>query len=184
MNIRFTKYSPIYYIFSGILIIASVAALFGYGLKFGIEFTGGSIIEGNFQQRPANEAISKVLSDLKVGDSVIQPVNQNSIVIRLKGIDETTHQDIIAKLGDLSKFEEKSFQYIGPSIGNELKNKTGLALVLSLIIITLYIALAFRKVSMPVSSWKYSITSSVALFHDILIPVGVFSYLGIFIMWK
>src|SRR3990167_5457431 len=78
----------------------------------------------------------------------------------------------------LSPVEEKSFQYIGPSVGQELKNKTLIAIALALASITLYIAFAFRKVSRPVASWKYGTTSLVALFHDILVPLGVFSLLG------
>jgi len=65
-------------------------------------------------------------------------------------------------------------------VGQELRNKTELAIVLALLSITIYIAFAFRKVSRPVASWKYGITSLVALFHDVLVPVGVFSILGHF----
>ena len=75
---------------------------------------------------------------------------------------------------------EKSFQYIGPSVGQELRNKTELAIALALLAITLYIAFAFRKVSKPISSWKYGVTSLIALVHDVLIPLGVFSILGKF----
>ena len=87
---------------------------------------------------------------------------------------------ILQKINELSKAEEKSFQYIGPSIGQELKNKTEISVALALLAITIYIAFAFRKVSKPVSSWKYGVTSLVALFHDILIPLVIFSILGKF----
>ena len=179
MTFSFTKYSKFYYIFSGVLIAASVAALIAFGLKFGIEFTGGSNMEVSFsQQRPANDQISKSLEQFNLGEVVIQPTGDNGAVIKFKGVDEETHQKVLTQINTLAPAEEKSFQYIGPSVGQELKNKTIVAIVLALAAITLYIAFAFRKVSRPVSSWKYGIASLIALFHDILIPLGVFAVLG------
>lgn len=179
MNFNFTKYSKIYYIFSVVLIVASIVSLAIFGLKFGIEFTGGSTLELEFtENRPTNDEISKVLSDMDLGGIVIQPTGEKGVILKFKGIDEATHQDILAKINGLSVSEERGFQYIGPSIGDELRNKTQIAIILALLAITIYIAVAFRKVSRPISSWKYGVTSLVALFHDILIPLGVFSVLG------
>ncbi len=179
MNFNFTKYSIVYYVFSGLLIIASVASLVVFGLKFGIEFTGGSTMEVGFQDlRPANEQIQNNLSQFNLGEIVVRPTENNGVILQFKGIDETVHQQILLKLSELSKVEERSFEYIGPSIGQELKQKTMLSMFLALLAITLYIAFAFRKVSRPIASWKYGITSLIALFHDILIPLGVFAILG------
>lgn len=181
MNFPFTKYSKFYYIFSGMLIIGAVVSLAVFGLKFGIEFTGGSAMEVEFtQKRPSNEEISKSLAALDLGDITIQSTGQMGVIVKLKGIDETQHQQVISNLSALSPLEEKNFQYIGPSVGQDLKNKTIIAIVVSLLAITVYIAFAFRKVSRPVASWKYGITSLIALFHDIIIPLGVFSLLGKF----
>ena len=136
-------------------------------------------MEVDFQnQRPANEAIQSALSSFNLGDIIIQPTGANGAILQFRGIDEATHQQILSKLNGLSPAQEKSFQFIGPSIGQELRNKTEIAISLALLSITLYIAFAFRKVSKPMSSWKYGITSLIALFHDILIPLGVFSVLG------
>jgi len=181
MNFQFTKFSKLYYIFSGILIVASIASLVMFGLKFGIEFTGGSNMEVEFvQQRPSNEEISEKLSEFNLGEITIQPTGEKGAILRFKGVDEATHQQILSKLNELSEAQERNFQYIGPSVGNELKNKTILSILLALLAITIYIAFAFRKVSRPVSSWKYGITSLIALFHDIIIPIGLFSILGKF----
>ncbi len=178
---NFTKYSKIYYIFSGVLIAASIASLVLFGLKFGIEFTGGSNMEIEFQdKRPANDKVLKQLSELSLGEVILQPIGEKNLVLRFKQVDEATHQQIILKLNELSPLQEKSFQYIGPSVGRELRNKTLIAIALALLAITAYIAFAFRKVSRPVASWKYSLTSLFALCHDILIPLGVFSVLGRF----
>ncbi|MDP2741535.1 MAG: protein translocase subunit SecF [bacterium] len=179
MNFPFTKYSIIYYIFSGILIIGAIASLVLFGLKFGIEFNGGSNMEIEFlDQRPSNEEISQTLSQFNLGEIIIQPTGDRGAFLQFSGVDEPTHQQIFQKINELSKAEEKSFQYVGPSIGQELKNKTEMSVVLALLAITIYISFAFRKVSRPVSSWKYGVASLIALFHDILIPLGIFSILG------
>lgn len=179
MNFNFTKYSIVYYILFGILTIGSILALLIFGLKFGIEFTGGSTMEINFiNERPANEEISKSLLSFNLGEIIVQPTGDKGAILKFKGIDETLHQQILLKLSELSKAEERSFEYIGPSIGQELKQKTMLSMFLALLAITFYIAFAFRKVSKPISSWKYGITSLIALFHDILITLGTFAVLG------
>ena len=181
MNIPFTKFSKIYYIFSGLLILAAIISLIVFGLKFGIEFTGGSLLEVEFKnERPSADAIQQKLADLNLGEIIVQPLAQNEVLLRFKEVDEATHQAIISKLKEISDFEEKQFQLIGPQIGQELRQKTGVAVILTLIAITLYIAFAFRKVSKPVSSFQYGLASLIALFHDILIPLGIFSILGKF----
>ena len=153
--------------------------MIAFGLKFGIEFTGGSNMQLEFlDTRPSNEIINKTVADFKLGEIIIQPTAEKGIILQFRGVDETTHQQILAKINEAFKVEEKSFQFIGPSVGQELKNKTTIAVILALLAITIYIAFAFRKVSKPVSSWKYGITSLVALIHDIVIPLGVFAVLG------
>jgi preprotein translocase subunit SecF len=181
MNIQFTKYSIVYYIISAILIVASIVALFMFGLKFGIEFVGGSNMQVEFQNdRPANEAIQDSLKSFNLGDTTVQPTGSKGAILQFKGVDEATHQQILSELNKSFSVSEKSFQYIGPSIGQELRNSTEISIVMALLAITIYIAFAFRKVSKPVASWKYGITSLIALFHDILVPLGIFAVLGHF----
>src|ERR1043166_3612538 len=102
MNFAFTKYSKFYYAFSGLLIVAAIASLMVFGLKFGIEFTGGSNMEVEFTgNRPTNEAISKSLAQYNLGDIVVQPTGTNGAVLRFKGIDEATHQKVLSTLNTL-----------------------------------------------------------------------------------
>lgn len=179
MQFNFIKYSAVYYVISGILIIASIVSLTMFGLKFGTEFVGGSNMQVGFTtERPSNEAIQNSLNVLNLGDVIIQPTGSDGAILQFKGVDEATHQQILVELNKLTPTIEKSFQYIGPSVGQELRNKTQLAIFLALLAITIYISFVFRKVSRPVSSWKYGVTSLIALCHDILIPLGLFSILG------
>jgi len=178
-NMDFIKYHKIYFLFSGILILASATCLVVFGLNLGIDFTGGSILEIEYsKQRPSNELIKETLSELDLGEIYLQPSGEKSVILRLKDIDEATHQEVVQKLGEKQEVKERYFESIGPVIGKELKEKTKIVIVLSLIAIVLYIAFAFRRISRPVPSWQYGIAALIALFHDVLIPIGIFSVLG------
>jgi preprotein translocase subunit SecF len=182
MNIPFTKYRKIYFIFSGMLVLASVVCLIIFGLKPGIEFTGGSILELEYKsQRPSHQEIREVLSPFKLREN-IQSTGDKGVIIRMRNITEEVHLKVVEKLNEQAEIvkEKTSFQSIGPMIGKELKRKTNIVIFLALVAILLYMAFAFRKVSYPVKSWQYGIAGIIALFHDVLIPIGVFSVLGKF----
>ncbi len=179
--IPFLKYSKIYFILSGVLILGSLACLIVFGLNLGTDFTGGSILEVNYlEKRPSNQEIKEKLVELDLGEIYLQPTGERGVIIRMKDITEDAHRQILEKLKLDNKVEELRFESIGPVIGQELKQKTKIVIFLSLLAIVLYIAFAFRKVSRPVASWQYGIASLVALFHDVLIPIGIFSILGKF----
>jgi preprotein translocase subunit SecF len=181
MQIRFLRYNKIYYIFTGILALASIFCLVRFGLNMGIDFTGGSILEINYQDtRPSNAQINEKLADLELGTIYIQPSEEKSVIIRMKDIDEETHQVVLQRLREGGEIEEGRFESVGPIIGRELKEKTKILVIVALLAIVLYIAIAFRRVQRPLHSWQYGIASLVALFHDVLIVLGVFSLLGKF----
>jgi len=188
--ISIIKSRKIWFTFSSILMIASIVAIAMFGLKFGIDFTGGSLLEVEFSAaRPTNQQISQALTEIGVNDAVAQPVGDKGEIIRFKNVDEKTHQQILMTLKDKFKpngdssgnvLTEKRFDSIGPNIGQELKKKTAWAIIIVVVAIILYIAWAFRKVSKPIASWKYGVIATVALIHDILITVGFFAILGHF----
>jgi preprotein translocase subunit SecF len=169
------------YLLSLVLVIGSITALLAYGLRLGIDFTGGSILEVEFlDSRPQILEIQSRINTLNLGAFLIQPTGDKGIFIRMRNLSEDEHQKLLAALSSLGELRELRFDSIGPTIGRELRNRSIWATVLVLVMIILYIAWAFRKVSRPVSSWFYGLFAVVALFHDILIPLGVFSVLGRF----
>jgi len=181
MNIPFVKYRKICFVFSGILIVGSLVFLIIFGLKLGIDFTGGSILELEFKtERPSNQEIRESLKEFDLGEIYIQPANEKGLILRMKDISEDVHQQIVQKLKVNGELEEKRFESIGSVIGRELKEKTKILIAISLLSIVFYIAIAFRKVQKPLSSWQYGIASLLILSHDILIPLGVFALLGRF----
>ncbi|MFZ5559703.1 MAG: protein translocase subunit SecF [Patescibacteria group bacterium] len=183
MNFPFIKYYKIHYLFIGILILASIACLIIFGLNLGIDFLGGSILEVEFSAqggRPANSVIQERLNNLNLGEITIQPTRERGVILRLKNIDEDTHQQILANLGEISQIQEKRFESIGPTIGKELRQKTIILVAISLISLLLYIAIAFRKLKWPISGWQYGVVSVITLFIDVLIPFLVLILLGKF----
>lgn len=168
-----------YYAISIILIVAGVGALFLWGLEFGIDFKGGSILEISYpnNNRPETEKIVESLKLLNLSDLRVSSVGGNGVNFRFREIDEATHQEII-KILNADNIEERRFSSIGPTVGAELKQKSIKAIVIVLLGISLYIAWAFRKVSHPLSSWRYGAATLAALFHDLIIPIGLFSILG------
>ncbi len=170
----------IYYAISAIFIVASIIALLLWGLKFGIDFKGGSILEVAYSdnKRPETNQIIDSLKPLKLNDLRISPVGDNGVNFRFRETDEATHQEIIKILG--SNVEERRFSSIGPTIGTELKQKSIKAIIIVLFGISLYIAWAFRRVSKPLNSWRYGVVTLIALFHDLVIPIGLFACLGHF----
>lgn len=181
MVINFLRFRKIYFIFSIILIIGSLTSLFVFGLKPGIDFTGGTILEIEYKtERPSNQTIIDSLKDFNLGEYSVQPTGDKGAILRMKEISEEIHQEIVQKLKDNQDLEELRFESIGPIIGQELKEKTNIVVILSILAIVIYIAIAFRRVTFPVKSWQYGIASLMVLAHDVLIPLGVFSILGKF----
>jgi preprotein translocase subunit SecF len=163
-----------------ILAVASIAALAVWHLKFGIDFTGGSLQELSFTgNRPSVTEVEDKLSGLNLGGLIVQPVGESNMILRFQSTENSVHKEILGKLGT-SSVEELRFDSVGPSIGSELKRKTFYAIIVSIIIILIYIGFAFRKVSRPVESWKYGLCSILALAFNIIVVLGAFSVLGKF----
>lgn len=198
--ISIVKKRRIWFTFSSILMIASIVLLFVYGLRFGIDFTGGSLLEVEFDiTRPTNQQITDALTPLELGSVVVQPVGDTGAVLRFGPVDEAKHQQILSTLIEAFNplkeplqmegatitleaqvLSEKRFESVGPVIGQELKRKAVWAIILVCLSIIAYVAFAFRKVSKPISSWSYGFFAVAALIHDIVITIGVFVLLGKF----
>lgn len=175
------KYRVLFYIFSGILVVASIASLAIFGITLGRDFTGGALWEIRYEKdRPPAEELEPVFSKHRIEKVLIQPTDADGYIIRLPDITEEQHRELAAALSEEREdLEELRFDSVGPVVGAELTRKALLALAVAIAAIILYIAWAFRHVSYPISSWFYGIIAIVALVHDIIIPAGIFAYLGI-----
>lgn len=171
----------IWYLFSGTLVVGSIVLLFTFGLKQGIDFTGGSLLSMRFEKRPTPIEAEQALAPLNLGAMTVQPVGEQDVTFRMKSLDEESHQRVLTTLkASYGTTTELEFNSIGPSVGQELRSKSITALLVVFLAILTYVAWAFRKVSAPVQSWKYGLITIASAFHDVIVPVGVFALLGKF----
>jgi preprotein translocase subunit SecF len=169
-------YRKLFYILSALLVIGSLV----WGLNTGIDFKGGSIIEIEYTGiRPEQSVLATSLAPLSL-DASIRSTGNNGYIIRMKDINQEQKNSLSAILGSFGSSTEKRFDSIGPLLGTEALRKALVSIVLVILAIVLFIAYAFRKVSHPISSWKYGIVAIIALVHDVIIPTGVFAVLGHF----
>ncbi len=178
----------IFYTVSSILVLGSFVSLIIWGLNPGIDFTGGTLIDVSYAngQRPAQSAVIAALAPIDHAVSVRpgtdSKTGQPEYIVRMKTIGQADKATVLAALGAdgtaSSTATVKSFDSIGPVLGAEALRKAFLSIVLVILAIVLYITFAFRKVSEPVSSWKYGLVAIIALIHDVIIPTGAFSVLG------
>ena len=195
------KYRKFFYIFSAILVIGSIVAMLAWGLNLSIDFKGGSLLEVSYPGgRPSQSAVQSAIAPLNIPASVI-PSETNEYDIRTATLTDNQKNAIVSALTALEpagtstmpisigsttamatisspSMQVVGFNTIGPVLGAEAAWKSITAILLVIIAIILFITWAFRKVSRPVASWKYGAVAVIALFHDVIIPTGVFAILG------
>lgn len=177
------KYRKIYFLVSGILIFASIVALAIFGIRLGIDFVGGTLwqlrLTTDNQQQTTDNVKNFFENELKIENITAYPAESGNFLFRFGNISEDVHQEYLRKLKEkFGEIEEISYETIGPAIGGELKTKAISAIILVLLGISLYVAYAFRKVSYPVKSYKYGIITLITLFHDVVISIGLLSFLS------
>jgi len=173
-------YRKIYYSISAVVIIASLFAVGLWGLKLGIDFTGGS----SWQVRAENmdvTVVTKVFNDNGITNVIMEQGVGNERTLRFQEVTEEKHQQLATQLKqEYPDFVEEQFSVIGPAISGELRGKAIFAIIFVLFGISLYIALVFRQVSRPLPSWVYGVITLFTLFHDVVVPAGLFAFLGYF----
>lgn len=172
-----------YFLFSILVIIPGLVALYLWGLNLSIEFTGGSRITLAFKEKVTSEQAKKiedVLRNEKIKVSTVERSN-NIVFIRSEQIDQKKNNSFINNLKEeIKDFDQKEFETIGPSIGAEIASNAVKAIVLACVLIVIYITWAFRSVPKPASSFRFGVCAVVALVHDVLVIVGIFAILGHF----
>ncbi|MEK7556186.1 MAG: protein translocase subunit SecF [Patescibacteria group bacterium] len=179
------RYKSIFFALSAILLSASLFAILFFGLNLGIDFKGGALIEVSYPNgRPEVQTIEEGIKSIGLGNTIIQPGGDNGIILRTKDLSGQERMEVLnaLSLGGTTVFEEERFTSIGPVVGNELKRKAVIAITIVMVAIILFITFAFRRISEPVSSWKYGLVAIIALAHDVIIPTGVFALLGNFFL--
>ncbi len=171
------KHKKIFLSISVGLVILSIVSMVSFGFKVGIDFKGGALTEVAYDTvRPTQEELNLSLENLGYGNILLQPTGELGYIVKSRDLTEIEHTKLLNTLGEEGKapLKEVSFNSVGPSVGKELTRKAIFALIMVSLAIILFIAYAFRKVSEPVSSWKYGLIAIVTLLHDVIIPTGLF----------
>lgn len=172
------KYKSFFIGLAAVLVLTSFALMYQFGIREGVDFTGGTVIETAYiadsPETIATEALA--LADIrtfKTGTSTYK-------FISTKTYDEMKPLVSIALSESGFQYQETQINTVGPTLGAELRKKAVIAIVVVIFAILAFIAFSFREVSKPVSSWKYGVIAMVTLLHDIIVPTGVYVLLSHF----
>lgn len=182
--LKIIERSKIWFICSSLLVAVSLALLFVWGLKPGIDFKGGSLSELEFQQSVNPNELREALSQNGFAGVIVQPVSDKIALIKTEHLEQNRLQDLKTIIsGKFGQNQELRFESIGPSISRELVRKAYWQIALVVSGILLYIAYAFRNTAgssknVKLTSWRMGLSAIVALAHDLAITVGFFVVLG------
>lgn len=181
MQINFIKKRLYAYIFSIVLTFASVACISIFGLRLGLDFKGGTLMEVQFaaESFPTPDLVREKLAPVELQSLSVQPTENYGMLLRYLASDEDKNDRVLTELKSIDpNLKQLRVDFIGASVSGQIKEQAFTGTALALLGIALYIAWAFRRVSQPIASWEYGLGAIIALAHDILITVGVFSLLG------
>lgn len=174
----------IWYAISGVLIIPGIIALIMWGLNFGIDFKGGTLMEIQYKYPVSTNEIEDSLRDLNLNNLTITTVSDDTFILKLGTINQEQHLQISSNLAKIGENQEISYQSVGPTVSSDIAKKAIISVILASLAIILYIAYAFRRVPKPASSWKFGICAILALIHDLLFVIGVFAILSHFLGYE
>lgn len=171
---NFMKWIPVYFVLSAVVIGAGVFSMIRWGFSYSIGFTGGSLMEIRYTgTSPSSEAVEAAIKDLYVLDSVIASPSNRSLIIKGATIEDPVFIQIKSALETLGVYELIRYESVGPVISGELIRKTIAAVIVVSVIILTYLGWQFHEV-------RYGVSAVLAMFHDSLVLLGIFSLLGHF----
>jgi preprotein translocase subunit SecF len=167
---------------SGIVLFISIVSLIGFGLKAGVEFGSGSILTVRFEQEVEQEQLKQEIANLGYPNAIIQRTGGGDFLIRtreLSGEDKTQlENDLMARFGQLTEAE---FYSVSPMVATETASNAVIAVIIAAIGVLLYVTWAFHRMPKP---FRYGTSAIIALTHDALVALGVFSILGALLDWE
>ena len=175
-TVQFMRHQKAALVFSIFMMLTAAVTLYIDKLNFGLDFTGGTLIEVGFEQAADLKKIRQIMSDNDFGDAKVQFYGSSrDVVIRL-GLREDVKAEMLGnevlavlESGSGQKVDMRRIEFVGASVGDELAEQGGLAMLTALICILIYVAFRFE--------WRFAVGSVVALFHDVLLTLGLFSIL-------
>lgn len=216
LSLDFVGRRKIWFTLSAVVIGVATIMITTQGLKLGLDFTGGTLMEIRFEtpvtperlsreleriesellevenasgaeEAPPSESPTIELSSLEekedsidFGEPLIVESGENTLLIRMKHITTEAHDTLLDELqATFGTLEENRYTTIGATVGSTMKQKAVIAILMASVAIVLYIAFAFRQIPKELSAWRFGIAAILALLHDVFIPLGIFSVLGV-----
>ena len=172
-----------YFLLSAIIIVLGLTSLLVFGLRLSIDFTGGALLELQFEQPVQSAKVREVLAAHGLKDTTVQTtVDEKTVLIRSRPIDSATKAEIEAELEErFGPLTELRFESLGPAIGWEVMRAAFNAMAIAVLAILAYIFIAFRKVPNPL---RYGVCAIAAMVHDVLVVLGIFSLFGVALGWE
>jgi len=153
---------------SAVLVLASLAFLFTRGLNLGIDFTGGNVIQLEFDNLPEVAEVRKVVSGVVAQEAMIQKFGEKGVIIRTNEDTEESREQVISVLQKaFPDMKVSGYEKVGPVVGGELRRQAVIGVSIALVAILIYITVRFR--------FRFAVVSVVPLVHDVLIALGFFS---------
>jgi preprotein translocase subunit SecF len=181
---RIIKNSWVWFSISIALAVISIAAIAIFGLRLGIDYKGGTVIEYSSSLTNKVDLAKDALDSSNYTGYQIKESGSTNAIIRLQNLSNDEHIKLTGSLREkIADYNEVKYDTVGPTIGKDLTNKSIIAVIIASIGIIVFIAFAFRKVPKPLSSWKFGLCAVIALIHDLLITTGFVAILSHFFIW-
>lgn len=178
------KHKKIFLIIGAVIVLGSALIVAIFGLKPGIDFTGGSLMEVRYSTLPEKTVVEEAVAGLSIGNFQVRQSESEAgsgYLVSTKDLNEAERASLESTLTSIGGDAELvRFTSIGPVIGQELADKAVWALGAVVLLIIVYVAIAFAGVGAPVSSWVYGFMTIIVLVHDILVPLAFISLMGHF----
>lgn len=190
---KFLHARKFWFTLSIVLTLAGVFGLYNYGLRTGIDFKGGQVVEAQFIETVEIDDVRQAFNkenilekfkdqdkypDIKEFPEVSVAASKDSFILRNPELSQTQLKAFRETLDALGEWQEIRFETVGPKVSSNLAKKAIIGVSAALVFIVLYIAWAFRRVPPPSNSWQFGIATIITLAHDIFIAIGAFAFFG------
>lgn len=181
---KIIKKSNTWFMLSGSLMVLSIIAIAVFGLRLGIDYKGGTVIEFKSTNSDKVSIVDTILKEKYSSGYQIKEGGNNTVVLRLPVQSAEEHTQFVQAVKvKVSDYTEISYDTVGPTISKDLTNRSIWAVILASIGIIVYVAYAFRRIPRPLSSWKFGASAVIAIIHDLLVTTGVVAVIGHFVPW-
>jgi len=173
------QHRGLFFWITGFLLAGAIGAILAFGLPLGIDFTGGSLMQVSYPNGvPPLTTIEERVATVPLGEVSVRASGENAVTIRTRTMTPAEHDAVLVAISGNASTTELAYTSVGPTLGSQFASKALWAIFAVVLVIVLYIAFAFRKVSKPVPSWGYGLIVVAMLAIDLIVPAGFYAVLA------